>query len=257
MDIITRKEAIERGLTRYFTGEPCKHGHVAERLTSGATCVVCHNQMNANDRATNSERIKQYQATYYANPENKARHKHWMAEYYKDNSEAYAERNKRWRAAYPEKNRALTRKWRRNNREKYLRLRAQWRDENREELNAKAAERRRLNPEAQKEARAKYNKTAKGRAKDRAYRKLRDARKLKATPPWLTEEHRQQIKDIYEQAVLAERLTNVKHHVDHIEPLKGKDCCGLHVPWNLQILTASENATKGNRPVRHFHWKKL
>lgn len=213
--------------------------------------------MNANDRATNSERIKQYQATYYANPENKARHKHWMAEYYKDNSEAYAERNKRWRAAYPEKNRALTRKWRRNNREKYLRLRAQWRDENREELNAKAAERRRLNPEAQKEARAKYNKTAKGRAKDRAYRKLRDARKLKATPPWLTEEHRQQIKDIYEQAVLAERLTNVKHHVDHIEPLKGKDCCGLHVPWNLQILTASENATKGNRPVRHFHWKKL
>jgi len=87
--------------------------------------------------------------------------------------------------------------------------------------------------------------------------RLRQARKLNATPAWLTREHKDEIADIYEQAVHAEKLTGIKHHVDHIEPLQGKDRCGLHVPWNLQILTATENLSKHNRPVQHFHWKKL
>lgn len=39
--IITRQEASEQKLTRYYTGEPCRSGHVAERLTCNAHCVDC------------------------------------------------------------------------------------------------------------------------------------------------------------------------------------------------------------------------
>lgn len=39
--IVTRAEAKEKGLKRYFTGAACKHGHVSERATSNATCLDC------------------------------------------------------------------------------------------------------------------------------------------------------------------------------------------------------------------------
>lgn len=41
MKIITRQQAIEQKLTRYFTGAACKHGHVAEKLLSNRTCIEC------------------------------------------------------------------------------------------------------------------------------------------------------------------------------------------------------------------------
>lgn len=43
-EIITRRQAVERGLTQYFTGKPCPHGHLAKRNTVTAACTKCVTQ---------------------------------------------------------------------------------------------------------------------------------------------------------------------------------------------------------------------
>jgi len=56
-----------------------------------------------------------------------------------------------------------------------------------------------------------------------------------------------QIKNFYIESAELSKLLGVWHEVDHIVPLQGTTVSGLHVPWNLQILTAKENSMKGNR----------
>ena len=41
MEKITRTEASRAGLTRYFSGNYCRHGHRAERMVSNGVCVEC------------------------------------------------------------------------------------------------------------------------------------------------------------------------------------------------------------------------
>jgi hypothetical protein len=38
--------------------------------------------------------------------------------------------------------------------------------------------------------------------------------------------------------------TGILHEVDHIYPLCGDTCSGLHVPWNLRVITKHENRVK-------------
>jgi 5-methylcytosine-specific restriction endonuclease McrA len=72
-------------------------------------------------------------------------------------------------------------------------------------------------------------------------------RLTRATPEWLTDEQWTEMNAVYFKARRLTRRTGIKHQVDHIVPLKGKNVSGLHVPWNLQILTQQENVTKSNR----------
>lgn len=77
----------------------------------------------------------------------------------------------------------------------------------------------------------------------------RKARIAKASPPWLSKDQLKLIRGIYQRAVLMEKETGVRHEVDHIVPIAGKNVCGLHVPWNLAVLTMAENRAKSNRVV--------
>jgi 5-methylcytosine-specific restriction endonuclease McrA len=75
----------------------------------------------------------------------------------------------------------------------------------------------------------------------------RNAAKIQATPSWLTESDYNKIDEFYIEAARKTKETGIPHEVDHILPLLGKNVRGLHVPWNLQILTKSANSAKGNR----------
>jgi len=78
------------------------------------------------------------------------------------------------------------------------------------------------------------------------YTRKRQAKRLMATLS-LTSEQEQQIKDFYWLAKDLTAVSGETYHVDHIVPLQGKNVCGLHVPWNLQVLPADINLSKGNK----------
>ncbi len=52
LHIISRPVAMRLGLRRFFTGEPCKNGHIDERNTRNRTCMACANALQ-NEREKN------------------------------------------------------------------------------------------------------------------------------------------------------------------------------------------------------------
>lgn len=82
------------------------------------------------------------------------------------------------------------------------------------------------------------------------YRVLCNARRRRhreATPAWLTSEQKQDIKQLYIEAQKITKLTGVRYEVDHIIPLINDSVCGLHVPWNLQVIPKIDNLKKANK----------
>lgn len=71
--------------------------------------------------------------------------------------------------------------------------------------------------------------------------------KSRRMPKWLAQDHLIAIKCKYSVASMLNIYGVERWHVDHIVPLRGKDVCGLHVPWNLQVIPAKVNISKGRK----------
>jgi len=131
------------------------------------------------------------------------------------------------------------------NPEKIKKKNAKYYAANPEKVKEQHAEYLAANPEKRKESQAEYKKAHP--EKSRANTSNRRAAKSKAIPSWLTKEDWQDMDAINKEAKRIELETGTKMHVDHIHPLQGRYVCGLHCPSNLQILTAAENCSKGNK----------
>jgi 5-methylcytosine-specific restriction endonuclease McrA len=184
----TRKEAQTLGATHYFTGEPCKHGHIAPRKTKGA-CIECLRVEWQKSNVTRAEYFQQYNKSE-AGQEAKQR-------YYEANRLAVIARAQ---ARPTEEKRAYRDAWKVNN------------------LTAV-----------------------------RADTKNRRRKHRQATPPWLTRRQKTEMRAMYQIAITMSKTTGERYVVDHIWPLRSDFVSGLHVPWNLRVVTQEENALKSNK----------
>lgn len=251
MKTITLAEARAAGLIRYFTGAPCRRGHIAERYTNGATCVQCLYEHRAQESARGDEK-------YLSQHQRKTR---GLIEDARTRGEKHYNTGKPCRnghiaprlistgnciACGPERDRRF-----RENRPDYFqapRVKAR---------NAKNAKLRRSkdpqkarddnlrwmrnNPEASRQKTAKWRRSHPGES--RAQWIARKLRERNAIPRWAS---LKAIRSIYRESARRSKTEGVSYHVDHIVPLRHRLVCGLHCEANLQVLTAIENLSKRN-----------
>jgi hypothetical protein len=138
------------------------------------------------------------------------------------------------------------------NRQRYLERAKQYAQAHKEKVSRYQSEWRQINAEQKKENDKKWRMA--NMAKLNSYYSARRDRRRAAEPSWLSAIEQAQIQEMYDVAAALTTQTGVKHHVDHIHPLKGGGFSGLHVPWNLQVLRAAENLSKGARlPANEAH----
>ena len=124
MDIISRKQAIEKGFKTYYTGKPCGHGHYSQRRTKSGMCIGCEKYW----QKENQELLKNRNKIWMGNNPEKVRvsHRNHYLKYkdrlIKQNAEckekrlsqmSEEERNEFREIAYN-----LTKRWRQKNPEK-------------------------------------------------------------------------------------------------------------------------------------------
>ena len=166
-------------------------------------------------------------ARYAADPSKELRR---AAKYRAENPEAVKNANYKWAAANPEKVKAKKR-------------RAYWKNPEKERAAQRAKHTRYAPIYNAGMRRWRKANPDKANALSGAYQRA----KSQATPAWLSAIQMAQVEEFYDIAAARTVQTGVNHEVDHVFPLRGKNISGLHVPWNLQVLTERENISKGNR----------
>ena len=98
-----------------------------------------------------------------------------------------------------------------------------------------------------KESIKAYRKSPKRKADLKMRNRIRHIRKSHpAVPNWLTLEQKKEIRKLHLKQKQIRDTQNKEYHIDHIVPLNGETVCGLHVPWNLQLIPEKENLSKSN-----------
>jgi hypothetical protein len=106
-----RYEARQKGLKRYFTGEPCENGHVCERMVSNCRCLQCNAEIV---RAYDCEKKRAYvnksrrinpERTLIQDRQSHARHREkrnaYSREYNKRNRDRLNANQREWKKTWP------------------------------------------------------------------------------------------------------------------------------------------------------------
>jgi Na+-translocating ferredoxin:NAD+ oxidoreductase RnfC subunit len=139
-------------------------------------------------------------------------------------------RCKSCKALYRNRNALSERKYYLKNKEKILLRHKKYKQNNREKINKR-----------------KRDYRAREKDKHSHWDSKKWAARQQRVPNWLTKKQTEDIQRFYSLRNEIKMLTGDEYHVDHIVPLQGKNICGLHVPWNLQILPADINLKKSNK----------
>ena len=140
------------------------------------------------------------------------------------------EHNSKARKEYRERNVELVREWKKRSYERH-----------RETILAQ----QKVYNENNKEARAIYRKK---HYSENKHIYIANARKRASRlKEGINDNYTERMREIYYMSEAMCKEDNIKYQVDHIIPLTHKDVCGLHVPWNIQILTEDENRSKKNK----------
>jgi hypothetical protein len=227
-----RAKAKSEGAKHYFTGEPCKRGHIAKRFTSDAGCIECKRNQSIKWASDHREEWLKIMKRH-----NAKRHDDQI-EYRKkpEVKERTRERNRAWRKLNPDKQREYTKRWMElhpETRKSYL---------NRPNIKARM---RAVAKQWAKDHPERIGLWAKNHPdKRRAISGRRYAKKRLVRVPWADDAA---INALYAEAERLTRETGIPHEVDHIYPIQGKTVTGLHHQDNLRVVPRSVNRSKGNK----------